>query len=275
MEPMLRPGEYYGTLIRSREAHGFLFTETTYPPDHSIAGHSHENPFFYYVLQGASTEVYGRRSRTAAPGALVFHPGGEPHANHWLASGGRCLHLEITPAAAARLPTEDLPLSQPLDCGGGPATWLASQLAREFHRADGLALLALEGLTLELLAEVVRGGARDPEPALPRWLRQTRERLDNCFADCVSLVDLAADADVHPAHLARTFRRYFGCSVGDYIRRRRIEFAGRQLATSDLSLVEVALNSGFADQSHFCKLFKRVTGLTPGEYRRCFRRGDL
>jgi AraC family transcriptional regulator len=80
--------------------------------------------------------------------------------------------------------------------------------------------------------------------------------------------EVAQAAGVHPAHLARGFRTYFKTSLGSYIRRLRVEFAARELVQSEASLATVALAAGFADQSHFTRLFKRHTGFTPNAYRR-------
>jgi AraC family transcriptional regulator len=72
---------------------------------------------------------------------------------------------------------------------------------------------------------------------------------------------------VHPVHLARTFRRYYHCSPGEYVRRLRLESATRELCASDASLIEIALAAGYCDQSHFSKSFKRHTGMSPARFR--------
>ena len=71
-----------------------------------------------------------------------------------------------------------------------------------------------------------------------------------------SLTELAAEAGVHPGHLARAFRQRFGLTVCQYSRSLRLEWAASQLA-GDATLVEVALQAGFADQSHFTREFRR------------------
>src|SRR5436309_6271012 len=98
MEQRLAPGSFYGETLQSQSAGGFRFAESCYSPDHVIPRHAHEAAFFYFVLQGSSTEICGNTARTAGPSTLVFHPAGEPHSNRWHEAGGRCFHVEIEPA---------------------------------------------------------------------------------------------------------------------------------------------------------------------------------
>jgi AraC-like DNA-binding protein len=69
-------------------------------------------------------------------------------------------------------------------------------------------------------------------------------------------------------YLAKTFRRYFGCSIGEHLRDLRVQHACRLLATSDRPFAEIAVDAGFCDQSHLCRAVRRHTGLTPGALRR-------
>jgi AraC family transcriptional regulator len=91
------------------------------------------------------------------------------------------------------------------------------------------------------------------------------------FAESLSLDQIASAVGIHADHLTHAFRRQYGCTVGDYLRQLRIEFACRQMTTSDMPLVEIALAAGFADQSHFTKTFKRLMGMTPGDFQRNHR----
>jgi len=76
---------------------------------------------------------------------------------------------------------------------------------------------------------------------------------------------------VHVVHLARVFRRFHGCTVGEYLRRLRIERAIEELRSTNKPLADIAGNSGFSDQSHFCRAFKLTVGMTPGQYRKSHR----
>jgi AraC family transcriptional regulator len=71
------------------------------------------------------------------------------------------------------------------------------------------------------------------------------------------------------SYLATAFRRHLLCTPGEYVRRLRIQLACRRLVAGS-PLCEIALDAGFAHQSHFCRVFKTATGMTPTAYRRLF-----
>src|SRR5262249_59202959 len=102
-----------------------------------------------------------------------------------------------------------------------------------------------------------RGSAGIPRRPPPRWLARVRDILHEGFARSPTLGELAERAGMHPVHVATAFRQHYGCTVGAYLRRRRVECACRQLTTSAAPLAEIALTAGFADQSHFSRVFKR------------------
>ncbi|HLK59494.1 MAG TPA: AraC family transcriptional regulator [Chthonomonadaceae bacterium] len=132
---------------------------------------------------------------------------------------------------------------------------------------EDLANLAIEGLALEMFVLVSRRATYLEEQLRPRWLTQARDYLHAEFTAKHTLPQIAAAVGVHPVHLARVFRQHYHCTVVDYVRQLRVAFACRQLAQSDIPLAVIALDAGFADQSQFTRTFKRMMGMTPGEYR--------
>ena len=72
---------------------------------------------------------------------------------------------------------------------------------------------------------------------------------------------------MHPASLARGFRLDEGATIGDYVSRLRIQHACRLMHDEVMNLAEIAAACGFADQSHLTRVFKSITGLTPGSFR--------
>jgi AraC family transcriptional regulator len=149
--------------------------------------------------------------------------------------------------------------------------WLAMRLYREHLRNDDVSGLAMEGLALEVLAECARCHACVPERNAPPWLRRVRELLHDRFAENLTHEAIAAAVGIHPVHLARAFRRHCGSTLGDYIRKLRVQFAAHKLVTTDEPLTGIALGAGFSDQSHFNRTFKRQTGMTPATFRKSSR----
>jgi AraC family transcriptional regulator len=271
MATRLAPGTFFGQTQRSLEVAGLTFAETVYTAGLEIPTHEHADAFFYFVIEGQYDEVYGRKTRSGSPSVLVFHPAGELHSNRWHRAGGRVFHIDISQARAGSIREHASVLDGPAEFRGGVAPWLASRLYREYRRPDGASPLALEGLALEILAEASRQADHAPDRPPPRWLPRARDLLHDRLAENLSLGEVAAEVGVHPVHLARAFRRHYGCTPGDYVRKLRVESACRRLATSDAPLIEVALAAGFSDQSHFTRAFRRRMRMTPGEFRRNFR----
>ncbi len=267
----LPAGNFCGSLLRSRQHSGFTFTESLYPPHLNLPKHCHERAYCCFVLHGAYTEQYEGKLRTCPPSTLVFHPPREEHSDRFHEQGGRLFRIEVEPGRLSAIRDHSPLWERPGDFRGGRLAFLARQLYREFREDDRAAALAMEGLTLEILAEAARCNTPSEAARFPAWLRQVRELLHERFCENLTLSTVAAAVDVHPAHLVRTFRRFYRSTVGDYLRRLRIEFASQQLTATDAPLAAIAVASGFADQSHFARTFKRCTGFTPARYRAVHR----
>jgi AraC family transcriptional regulator len=115
------------------------------------------------------------------------------------------------------------------------------------------------------------GEERRSAAAAPRWLVRARDRIHDDPAARVTLAELAADAGVHPVHLATAFRRFFGQPVAATLRQLRLELACRELSRSDVSIADVASLAGFADQSHLGRALKAAMQVTPAAYRAAMR----
>jgi AraC family transcriptional regulator len=150
---------------------------------------------------------------------------------------------------------------------------LAARLYWESRNLDCFSPLAAEALALEIISEATRNASTtDEKHGTPSWLVQAIELLHETLPDNLTVERIANVVGVHPVHLARVFRRRHGCGIGEYARNWRVEVASRQLATGTRTIAEVAAIAGFADQSHLCRTFKAVSGLTPKEFRAVFCR---
>jgi|HubBroStandDraft_6_1064221.scaffolds.fasta_scaffold172681_1 AraC family transcriptional regulator len=255
-----------GSITRRRDLSAFSLSESIYEKGMRLSKHCHSHAYLSLVLSGTYMEKYANRECLCSEGALRFLPPSELHENDY-GAGARCLLVKIEPSALDRLGEHSPVLSSPGEVAGLASSWLANRLYREFAAEDDVAPLAMEGVLLEILAESARAIGEGGAAHAPAWLRRVREALEDTYLQAPSLADLAAIAGVHPVHLSREFRKHYQSTIGEFIRKRRIEHACKLLVNSDTALSEIALNCGFSDQSHFCAMFKGHTGLTPAKFR--------
>ncbi len=251
-----------------RHVPGFRIIENHYPAGLELARHAHDHAYLSYVLEGPYSESYGNSPAViCSPGVLRYLPPAMPHANVFDA-GSHCLLIEVQSEALKRVAELTSTLERPGEIQGIASTWLAQRLYHEFRQGDELALVSIEGVLLEMIAEGARhAGATGPVTVIPRWLRIAREYLESNFLRPLSLAEIAGAAGVHRVHLSREFRRYFSTTVGEFLRRKRIEHACHLVSTTSIALAEIAMTCGFSDQSHFSATFRRQVGLTPARFR--------
>lgn len=258
----------HGSLDAHAEVGGFLLTETTHAPGVRLAPHAHVDPAVSLVLAGGFREAFRRDAYDCVPGGLLIKPPGERHANAYGPRGARSLLIDARCVSEARW-QQIAPVFEGVRyLPGGEPNRLARRIARLLRELDDTGRLAAEGMLLEMFAAV--SGARPDalRDGDPPWLRRAVEALHASRANAPGLEALARTAGVSPSTLARAFRRRFGVSPGGFLRRLRVEWAREQLVRTDRSLAVIAAEAGFADQSHFTRVFARATGVTPARLRR-------
>lgn len=269
-EDALRGSEPAKFQLQERHVAGFRLREGAYPAGFKLPMHSHEHASFYLVLHGTLTETYSHKSFDCKPSTMVFTPQDHAHSNHFHISE-RTLILEMTPVALKRLREHSVILRDPTVFRGGLLGSLMRRLYSEFRNSDVVSPLVLEGLSLEIMSELSRNSMKGSVQKSPVWLKQARDLIHSRFSECLTLAGIAESVGVHPVHLASVFRKFYRCSVGEYVRRLRIESACEEIARSDTPLTQIALDAGFSDQSHFSKTFKHLMGMTPSHYRSILR----
>ena len=195
---------------------------------------------------------------------MIYNPPGTTHRDHFQHGRGSFFAISLNPNHfAAALPGMSVPAAA-LHLTAPASHAIAMRMAGSCaHPAEGL---LLQALSLELLGSMGRNSRPEPKSA-PMWLSSALELLHDRYDENLTIADIAGSVGIHPIHLARTFRRYLHSTPAEFSRWRRLEKAVHLLARTSLPLTEVALRSGFADQSHFSKSFARRFGLPPGEYR--------
>lgn len=251
--------------LRLRTIGPFTLRENLYGGGVVLPEHSHPHAYITFVIEGAFRERYSTRSILCRTGMLRYLPAGEVHENE-IEARARCLHVTGDPRSFDQLRQQPALPKGPAEMTGLSTTWLANRLYAEFSREDAASTMAIEGLVLEILAEIARAEG-DTSHAAPHWLKQATEIVESRFLERLSLTEIASEVGVHYVHLSRAFHKYNRCTVGEMIRRRRVQYASHLLAHSQTPLAEIALVCGFSDQSHLSFLFKRYMGLSPSKFR--------
>lgn len=146
--------------------------------------------------------------------------------------------------ACDRMPTSETPLD------------------RFYAEGHAVALLAVLATRFSRPAKITRGGLP------PRCLKKLLDYIQANLCNEMSLRDMASVAELSESQLVRAFRASTGFTPIAYLADLRLKEARRLLVSTNLSLSEIALHLGFADQSHFTRRFREATGMTPSLYRR-------
>ena len=268
----MHSGEFFGRRLHARRANGLSFDDSLHAPASTLAPHAHSNSFLALVAAGEYRETIDGMSYERRGGDVVLHRAGEIHANRVGDHGARVISIELGPEWMARMSCLDVDTANRSGARMRPTGRFAPRLAREIRAGDQASVLALESLTLEILSEWMRarehaGRRRGSQP----WLERVRTALEERYREPLTLAVLAEVADVHPVHLAREFRRTFGCTVGEQIRRLRVDHACRELEQTSDSIADIAARAGFSDHSHLARLVRAYTGCSPRELRRLGR----
>ncbi len=216
-------------IMSARRVSHFHLQHLVYPANVKISSHDHERPIFCMAFEGGCREAYGRHRRVFTPFTMSFLPAAQPHSLQTSSKGMRSFTVDIAQKWLASFAENSFVFSKSVFCSGGELVQLYLKLFQEFQTPDSSSPLAMEGLVLEMLAQVGRNSCRTEEQKTPKWLRHATEAIHEQLERPPRLTQLAVEAGVHPVHMARTFRRIHGCTVGEYTSRIRAERACEML----------------------------------------------
>lgn len=258
----------YGSTDRLLVLPHVVLSETHYDPGYKVPLHTHEDHFYFnLVLNGGYHETRQGKTICLRPWTLVYQPIGASHSKSF--AEDRRTRLFTVRVDSRWLQAADfcekLPsLSRIFNRGAASA--LALRMYDEFLHLNAASKMVVLGVLFEMLGETLHCDALEKDRS-PAWLTTAVEFMHASLSGPLTVREIAACSGVHPIHFSRVFRRHFHCSVGDYVHRMRIRQAVQRLSSSH-SLAQIAADCGFCDQGHFCRVFKRVMGVTPGAYKR-------
>lgn len=199
------------------------------------------------------------------PSQLIYTPAGVEHRDSMVTLGGRYLAISIDgtvveePLGALRF---TIALDRPL------AIRTAHVLAARNLSGELSALLVEEAcLSIVGQLELEMRSVGGPRPV---WLRRVVEICRASGGDWPSIAAIGARVGIHPVHITRVFRKHYGSPLSQYILASKVEQEAAALRAGSLSVAAIAAEAGFWDQSHLCRAFRSVIGITPREYKALF-----
>ena len=245
---------------------GLTLIETLHAANYKTPPHVHDRASICLTLAGRGLEIINGTRLVEQPGCVIVRAPQLVHSNQFGAGAHRGFMIELENRWLETCRHFSSVFEGHRYFAGGPVSALALRIYRESRIKDNVAPVIVEGLMLELLGHASRSLVKTPLRP-PLWLTQARDLLHAQFNDPLNLIEIAATVGVHPTHLARTFKKHYQTTIGEYLRSLRLDWATRQLSETEASIAEIALAAGFYDQSHFSHLFKQHTGFTPAEFR--------
>jgi AraC family transcriptional regulator len=269
MQPISPYGKItYGTERRAIVLGRYRVVETYHAAGTRLTRHDHEEPSLNIVIRGGFSERVGRRTVVNRRGTLVVKPAGAHHANEYASVRTLSVLVHVSTEASAGLGEIARAFGEVRALESARALSLG-RLLFALLRSENDALADAEVMLQELLTDLSGVSPLSASGAgAPPWLRRIRDEIVDRATQRVSIGALAENEGVSLCEVAKGFRRAYGVTATQIVRAARVARATQLLADPAYSLSTVALASGFADQAHFTRAFKKETALTPGQFRK-------
>jgi AraC family transcriptional regulator len=259
-----KTGQFYGETNETLNLEGLTLTDTVYTHP-KVDWHYHENAYFTLILQGNMIEGNKKEVYHCPAGTLLYHHWQEPHYNIKPEGFTRGFHLELTQDWFSHFDIDRYHLQGSINIADPDIKLLLYRVFKETKLKEVSCMLSIQQLLLQALT-FDQPSCCPGKP--PLWVRRLKEILYAVPDKQLSLHELSGMLDIHPVHLSRGFPKYFGCNLGEYVRKIKVERSLHLLAEKLQSLSEIAFACGFADQSHFFRCFKEICGIGPNAYRK-------
>ncbi len=259
-------GSFLGKNTELLHTSSLSINEVYYPENLTSGWHYHENAYFAFIQKGGCLERRKKENIQCHPGQLLFYNDQEAHKNEKYKRGSKNICLELQNEWFSNNKIDKKWIEGAFSIESKPIKSLFVRIIKETSFNDDCSRIAIEGLLLQVYAEMIRG--KNNARKLPEWLQIVHTFLNDNWDKKITVVEIAKLADVHPITLSKEFPKFFNCTFGEYLRKIRLERSLELLKKSSIPLGEIALNCAFYDSSHYINTFKIFYGMTPSAYRK-------
>ena len=242
---------------------GIAVVETEYQNKVYEGWHSHNNAHITLFLKGGTTEKRKNSSANLGPGSLLFYHSDELHLNHETLFPSKNINIEIEESLLKELQINEAIIEKSIQ-NTSLAKFLILKIFKESLVGDSY---SSDTITM-LFAQLYNNSHLERFEKSPFWVKSLNELLNDCWNENPNLQDLAQVLQLNPITISKHFPRYFGCTLGEYMRRIKINRSLSLIQSNQNSLTEISFECGFSDQSHFIRTFKNQTGFLPKQFQK-------
>lgn len=239
---------------------------------HDYPRHIHEEYSALLVLQGAETHICRGNSYKAFPGSLMLLNADEAHSSKSVKTEYRIIRINLKTLNRIGVEVVGRGFETPYFRNPVVKDSLSFRLLLSLHLKleQNISPLEQESAFVSTIGLLIaqqnkRHPAPQPAGKEPHYINFVRDYLKSHFAENITLSQLASITNLSPFYLLRVFHNQVGFPPHEYQTQVRIAHA-RKLIRKGNSILQAALETGFFDQSHLSRNFRRIVGMTPGQY---------
>lgn len=258
----IQPNKYFGITDKSIKTESFNISITKHPAQSKISTHAHSKPYLCLLASG----IYQEESNTSTlitTGDILYRTANYEHANCFLNQDSVCLNIEIDNEVDFVNHNDfKLPLTESKN-NNSLESYKVLYAVKHGLSNDLLNIYCYETMLAHSDSLMNKGDLN--------WIKQVKEYINDNPLTTISLQEMSQLFGLHPNYIVRKFKDVTGMKLSDYLTKIRLEHSIVNLIKSEMSLTKIALNSGFYDQSHFNRNFKKYLETTPKYFRKIIK----
>jgi len=260
----LNKGQYTGEIVEIQYLNGLTVGSTSYSAEAHISPlHYHQNPHVSFLLKGGHVEKRTKGLFERLPGDILFCHGGEPHQFITQKFPSKNVNLELDYEFLKENNISEANLNEAVT-KNPDAKFLMLKMYKELIFNDNFSETTIQILLLGLINSADALANQNK----PKWVSVLFEVLNDRWSEQLTLNEISKLLYVHPVTISKYFSKYFACTFGEYMRKLKINKSIGLIRNQNKPLTDIAFECGFADQSHFIRTFKEITGWLPKKFQK-------
>ena len=258
----LSKGKFTGKIVDKLNVGGVIINSASYAIDETNPGlHYHESPHLCFLLHG-NVETFKPDSSDRNTNDINFYHAGEVHSAVSNSLISKSVNIEFGESFLEKYNFSESHIEKAMN-DNLDTKFLMLKIQQEVLLRDNSSKASIETLLLNFLNYTNKTN----KTREPRWINDLHHFLNDNWNQHLTLKELSNATGVHPVTISKHFRKYFSCTLGDYMRKLKIDKSISLIRNSKTSLTEIAIHCGFSDHSHFTRNFKQLTGFLPKNFR--------